>query len=650
MEMSFRSQLVAKRTYCRPGESWKDVCNRVIDHQQWLWERAKGEKLDVNERGELAELHQLLEDRVALPSGRILWMGGTEQARKTEIAMFNCCFLEVRDVYTAVDAYYLLLNGCGVGFKPVRSLLSGFAQPVKLEVIRSERRDKGNPDNHSNTYSSFQSGDGYQKTFHLTVGDSGVAWAKAFGKLLALKDRVDRVVLDFSEIRPAGEALGGYGWLSSGDTKIAEAFEEVCRILNRAADRLLDEVELLDVINLIGTTLTSRRSAQIAMLHAHHELAEAFADAKRDHYKNGLPWRSQSNNTLVFWSQPNKLELRGLFQRMLDAGGSEPGLYNGTAARKRAPWFTGTNPCGEILLPDGGLCNLVEVDLGKLIGLDPRTQEEIFELIARANYRQTCVNLKDGVLSEKWHETNQFLRLCGVGITGIVRFFDEHAGSPECLEQALSDFRLAARRGAIGMADELELPRPKAVTTVKPSGTLGKLMDTTEGIHRPMGRYIFNNIAFSKYDPMVRQLESANYKVEVNPYNSEEVIVAVPFDAGSGPEVDDESAVTQLERYKIVMDNYVDHNASCTIYYQPSEVPAIVDWLHENWDSYVGVSFLLRTDPTKTAEDLGYPYLPQEIVSEETFNNYIAQLKPVDVIGSEQLDFGECEGGACPVR
>jgi hypothetical protein len=38
-------------------------------------------------------------------------------------------------------------------------------------------------------------------------------------------------------------------------------------------------------------------------------------------------------------------------------------------------------------------------------------------------------------------------------------------------------------------------------------------------------------------------------------------------------------------------------------------VPAIVDWLLRNWESYVGVSFIYRNDPTKTAADLGLDML-----------------------------------------
>ena len=33
---------------------------------------------------------------------------------------------------------------------------------------------------------------------------------------------------------------------------------------------------------------------------------------------------------------------------------------------------------------------------------------------------------------------------------------------------------------------------------VKSHNTLSKIMDTTEGVHKPLGRYIFNNVNFSK--------------------------------------------------------------------------------------------------------------------------------------------------------
>ena len=101
------------------------------------------------------------------------------------------------------------------------------------------------------------------------------------------------------------------------------------------------------------------------------------------------------------------------------------------------------------------------------------------------------------------------------------------------------------------------------------------------------------------------------------------------------------------------MDYWTDHNCSVTISYSPNEVPMIIDWILSNWDSYVGVSFLYRNDPTKSAKDLGYPYLPQEVVSKKTFDEYVKQLKEFDLdnmgIMVDDLE-DDCEGGACPVR
>ncbi len=96
-----------------------------------------------------------------------------------------------------------------------------------------------------------------------------------------------------------------------------------------------------------------------------------------------------------------------------------------------------------------------------------------------------------------------------------------------------------------------------------------------------------------------------------------------------------------------------EQNVSNTISYDPSEVPAIIDWLTENWDSYVGVSFLFRNDPSKNAEDLGYAYLPQEVVTKEMYDAYSQKLKPVDYTGIEMRDDElqeSCSTGVCPIK
>ena len=650
---SLRAQTVTRRTYSRPKnaegtvfESWEDTVDRVIGHQQWLWERAQGYELSPIQWEELEEFRGLMLDRKVLTSGRTLWLGGTSVAKEREASQFNCSFTYVETIYDVVDCFWLLLQGCGVGFRPIIGQLTGFTKPIKnIEVIRSTRSDKGGHTENQETW------DARNAHWTIKIGDCAESWAKSAGKLLAGKYPADKLTLDFSAIRPAGERLKGYGWISSGDASIAHAFTHIAKLLNRRAGSLLTRIDILDLINWLGTTLSSRRSAEIAIMAYGEDEWREFATAKKDWWVANVQ-RAQSNNSLVFNDKPTHVELEEIFGIMEAAGGSEPGFINARTALARAPWWKGCNPCVEILLGNKSFCNLTEVDVGKFKG-DSSGLQRAIELASRVNYRQTCVDLRDGILQEAWHLNNAFLRLCGVGLTGIARRPDLGAFDYQLLQRG-------ATSAAYGMADELGLPRPKNVTTVKPSGTLSKIMDTTEGVHKPLGRYIFNNVNFSKYDPIVAKARLAGYRVFDNPADPDGVLITFPvkwegvdFDVVNGMEVNTESALGQLDRYKLLMDNWCQQNVSATISYSPEEVPAIIDWLLTNWDSYVGVSFLYRADPTKTAKDLGYLYLPQEVTTREAYEEYSAKLQPIyldEVNTLEEMRESECAGGACPIK
>lgn len=587
-------------------------------------------------------------DRKVSMSGRTLWLGGTTVAKTREASQFNCSFTHIETIQDMVDVLWLLLQGCGVGFRPIVGQLTGFAKPIQnIEVIQSTRTTKGG---HENNKETFEDG-----IWTITVGDSAEAWAKSIGKLMAHPYAADKLVLDFSQIRPAGERLKGYGWISSGDTAITKAYLAIAQILNNRAGSLLSRIDILDIANWLGTILSSRRSAEIALFNYGEDEWEEFAVAKKNFWEDNIQ-RAQSNNSLLFKTKPSKEQLTDIFDLMVSSGGSEPGFINGQTATQRAPWFKGVNPCAEILLGNKSFCNLTEIDVGKFKG-DSSGLRRAMHIAARANYRQTCVNLSDGILQEGWHLNNAFLRLCGVGITGIVR-------RPDLRDYDYSELSRTATAAAFGMADELGLPRPKNVTTVKPSGTLSKIMDTTEGLHKPLGKYIFNNVNFSKHDPLVPLCRAAGYKVIDNPMDADAVLITfpvvwndVPFTKvtidGQELEVNLETALSQLERYKMLMKSWCQQNVSATISYSVEEVPEIIDWLLENWENYVGVSFLFRADPTKTAKDLGYLYLPQEVVTKATYEEYSARLQPIDIDQGnsfDELTSDECASGVCPVK
>lgn len=673
MTVSTRAQIITRRTYNRPlnpegtiFETWEQTVDRVISHQRFLWARAKTAKvleemplhditedliewvdLTDQEELELSELKQLLLDRKVAVAGRTLWLGGTEVARRREASMFNCSFTNVETVYDAVDVFWLLLQGCGVGFRPIAGSLTGFRQFIpELKIIRSNNStEKGRETNE-------EEWDPINKIWTLSIGDSAESWAKSIGKLLAGKYPAKTLLLDFSNIRKPGIRLKNYGWLSQGDVGLTSAYTKVFNILNAKADSLLSEIDILDIINLLGTVLSTRRSAQIAVMDDHSPVIHEFAEAKIGIWENGNEQRSQSNNSVIFWKKPNKDDIKSWFNKINRGGNGEPGLINGEQMKARAPWSIGMNPCAEILLPNKGFCNLVSIDVIKFKN-DGLGLLKAARLIARANYRQTVVDFRDGILQEAWHLNNEHLRLCGVSLMGI-------AGRPDMRSYDYRRLQRTVTSAAEQMAEELGLPIPKNVSAMKPEGTQSKCYDSLEGMHKPLGKYILNNIAFSKYDPLVDILRNANYNVFNHPYDDSATLVTFPvkndnveFNIVDGKEINTDSAVSQLEVYKMLMDSYCQQNVSCTISYSISETDEIVDWLYNNWDSYVAVSFLFRNDPSKTAADLGYPYLPQEVTTKEIYEAYITKLLPIDletVNSFEELIGDDCATGACPIR
>lgn len=342
MTVSTRAQVITRRTYNRPisedgkeFETWEQTVDRVIGHQEWLWTRAVGgRELTDLEYSELYDLEQLMLDRKVSVSGRTLWLGGTDVAKKREASQFNCSFTEVETVYDIVDILWLLLQGCGVGFKPVVGTLNGFSKPIKnIKVIRSTRTEKGGDENNLETW------DSESKTWTIRVGDSAEAWARSIGKLVAGKYPAKTLVLDFSQLRPAGGRLKGYGWISSGDGAISTAYLAIARILNGRADSLLTRMDILDIVNWLGTVLSSRRSAEIALFEYGQPEWEEFAIAKKDYWLHNNEHRTQSNNSLVFTKTPLRKDLEAIFQLMEESGGSEPGFINAVEATRRAPWF-----------------------------------------------------------------------------------------------------------------------------------------------------------------------------------------------------------------------------------------------------------------------------------------------------------------------
>lgn len=682
MSDNIRGDVIARRTYCRPKdlhfnerESWEEVTERVVSHSRRLWEEAGGTPDEV----ELQALSDILITRkLALVAGRTLWLGGTELAFRRPCCQFNCAFSIIDTIEDSRDIFWLLLNGCGTGFNPRNvgvNCLTSVREDIPLIIVHSDK--DGEYRGRETTELTVTGGQ-----YSISVGDSADGWVEAYHYLLKVGDYdrhyepISTVLLDFSECRGAGEALRGYGWLCIGSEPFANALVRIFNILrgyiepgdyynreHHTEDNLsLTPIQVLDIENSLGEVLSTRRSAQIAQLEYDNPYIEDFIDAKSHENLDKYPWRMQSNNSVMFYNNAPFEKVEALKER-IRIHGTEPGIINADAAQERAPWFAGLNPCAEILLANKGFCNLVDINLSAFVVdgvLDIQALESVIYVMARHNYRQTCVDLRDGILQEEWHSNNQYLRLCGVSLTG----FGEHEPTPFELRR----LKRMATLGAYSMATELGMPLPKNITTIKPSGTVSKVMGTSEGIHTPAGRYIFNWVVFNTNDPLVKLVQDANYRTMEHPTLPDTTLVCLPIEFSSdkldtsehGFEYDNETVEQQFKRYMTIQHNWCDQNVSNTLYYKPEELDTLFNLVKNHWDDYVAFSFMPRQDLSKSKEQIlkecNAPYLPQELVAEEEYKEYTKDLKPINVFNVNNdgqfdlLDEEGCANGVCPVR
>ena len=78
--------------------------------------------------------------------------------------------------------------------------------------------------------------------------------------------KAETLIIDTSDIRGAGMRVSGFGWISTGHKTLQKALYDICMLLNKRAGELLSAVDIVDIMNHLGTILSTRRSAEIALI------------------------------------------------------------------------------------------------------------------------------------------------------------------------------------------------------------------------------------------------------------------------------------------------------------------------------------------------------------------------------------------------
>lgn len=665
--MNQLGSFVYYRTYSRwipeelRREYWWETVRRAVEYNCSLVPTSKeeAEKLYKN----IFELKQFL-------SGRTFWVGSTDVSKHYPMSNFNCSF-QVIDSFSAFrDVFYLLMVGSGVGIRVLKSDIAKLP-PVRtgVEIIHESYTPMLKNLRQDSTALEFTHND----TVKITIGDSKEGWVQSMEYFLKVHHstefrKINTIILNYDHVRSKGEKLQTFGGTASGHESMKNMFSKITKIIKKAgrrdgAERVrLQPVDCLDIANIIGENVVVggvRRTAEIILV---DQDDKECIQAKSDLYKKvdekwvidpEISHRQMSNNSIYYTKKPTRDELHWHLQQMRYSG--EPGWVNEIAGKKRRPNFKGVNPCAEILLDSKGLCNLTTVNVMAFVNdgkLDRAGLLDAQKLSARAGYRMTCTELE----IPEWDGVQQRDKLLGCSITGWQDLVNACKIGRQEQEELLHELKDTARSAAKAYAEELGMEEPLLVTTVKPEGTLSLLPVVSSGVHFSHSPYFIRRIRISSDDPLVKVCEDLEYPVFPEVGQSEDdcttKVVEFPVKAPEGKIKGDVTAIEQLEIYKMFMEHYVEHNCSITVHVRDNEWDDVEQWVWENWDDTVALSFL-------SFDDNFYELLPFEEIDKDEYEKRAAEMKPftpslISKYEKEEVEFDigndGCEGGVCPVR
>lgn len=275
------------------------------------------------------------------------------------------------------------------------------------------------------------------------------------------------------------------------------------------------------------------------------------------------------------------------------------------------------------------------------------------ELSARAGYRIATLELE----LPKWNEMQARDRLIGTSFTGWQDMVNSTGISIEEQKELARAMRKAAQDAANEYADSLGLNRPELVTSIKPEGTLSQLPTVSSGLHFSHSPYYIRRVRINSSDPLVKVCEELGYPIFPEVGQEMETartkVIEFPVKAPDGKTKYNVSAIEQLEIYKLFMEEYVDHNASNTISVKNDEWDGVIEWVYNNWDSVIGITFM-------SLDDSFYSLLPYESITEEEYQERKSKMKPFvpsliekyeDRSVEEDLEGDpSCASGGCPIR
>ena len=452
-------------------ETFSEVSERVLSGLKELGKLTEDESKLISD---------VLTSKQMLPSGRWLWVGGTEWSKspKNFSGAYNCTSTELVDWEAFGLMMDLAMMGSGTGAIIEKRFVDSLPKiRNRLQINEVIGVGSASPENrHENTFVDYRG-----NTIAIKVGDSRRGWVDAYQATIEAASSLEfdqqrpvELNIDLSCVRPAGEKLKGFGG-TSNPIKLQDLFTKILNILNGALGRRLTAVEcclLIDEAACVVVAGNIRRSAGMRQFSSDDIEAAQAKDNLWQQGEDGF-WRidpkrdalRMANHTRVYHSKPSRQEVvaavtkqfysgEGAIQFAPEAIARSNGDILDTDEKKKSfldiycsegrevaasylytlngvdelPMDTvelrhrmnryGLNPCGEILGTDFH-CNLSEIHLNQIDPNDFEAQDRAF----RAGAIVAAALLHHQFEVPRYRESRELDPIVGVSFTGLFDFF-----------------------------------------------------------------------------------------------------------------------------------------------------------------------------------------------------------------------------------
>lgn len=628
-------ELVYLRTYSRikangDNEKWWETIQRVVEgtfnmQKKWIeqhrlgWNAMKAQK-------SAQEMYDRMFHMKFLPPGRGLWAMGTPitEERGIYAALNNCAFVSTITIKEDLSKSFCFLMdmsmlGVGVGFDVKGEGKIDIHKPIVCE---------------DNIY---------------VIPDTREGWVEATRQLIdSYFLGTKEVKFDYSQIRPEGLPIKGFGGISSGSQPLMDLHNDIRNVLNRNIGKPITSTTIVDVMNLIGKCVVAgnvRRTAEIV-----------FGDYKSSEYLDLKNYKVNPQRESFGWTSNNSIfcdlgmDYSNAAERTKING--EPGyawlenmkaysrMNNGPDHKDNR--VEGGNPCLEQSLESYELCCLVET-----FPFNHTSMEDYLITLKYAYLYAKTVTLGQ----THWAETNRVMlrnRRIGCSMSGIVQF----VGS-----RGIHEFRKWCEEGYKKLeyydsvySDWLAIPKSIKKTSIKPSGTVSLLAGATPGLHFPENVYYIRRMRLSKHSNLLAPLKEAGYKIEPC-FGSENSTVVVEFPIKIGDNIRPVKEVSIWEQAAMaafLQRYWADNQVSCTISFRKDEAHQIKYLLNFYQYQLKGISFLPILEDGTT-----YRQMPYESITEKKYIELAAKLTPVKFKGikNEEAEVERfCTSDVCELK